>query len=581
MKLGNKTLLVLAGVLTFSVALNFGVLQSLVFPSFVSLEEEAAEENLNRVAEALKGEFRSMAAFAADWGYWNDTYEYAGGENSAYEADNLTFTSLSAINVNFMYLFDSAGELLWYGIYDLETGDPLPDEGFLLNNLSPLHFILQHPNGPNLHAGFAITTLGPVYLVSTPILTNESKGPSRGSFIIGRLLNTQELTRLREQTHVDFRAWPVDGDTLALPEQEAIAVLDTQGDTLIRELNDTTLSGYALLRDPSGAAALLLRADTPKKITAIGRETISYALLFMIMVGLVDMLAMWVLLRNVVIGPLSNLTQQVLSIARTKDRSRRLAMARRDEIGVLAKQFDHMLDQLLATEGFAVLGQITATVSHELRNPLGSMRNSVFAIAESTRGKGLNVEKALDRVDRNIQRCDNIIGDLLDFAQQREPDLAPSAVDTWLNRALDKQKLPVGFSLNRRLAAPGAEALIDEEQLECVIEKLVENACHAIVDARESSDREPGTEIEVESRLAEDRLEIAIADKGPGIPGDVLPKIFEPLFSTRGFGVGVGLPTAKRIMEQHGGGIEITSQPGIGTRALIWLPLCSARQAAA
>ena len=139
----------------------------------------------------------------------------------------------------------------------------------------------------------------------------------------------------------------------------------------------------------------------------------------------------------------------------------------------------------------------------------------------------------------------------------------------------------MGFSLNRTLAAPGAEALIDEEQLECVIEKLVENACHAIVDARESSDREPETEIRAESRLAGDRLEIAITDKGPGIPPDVLPKIFEPLFSTRGFGVGVGLPTAKRIMEQHGGGIEISSQPGQGTRALIWLPLCGARQAAA
>ena len=581
MKLGSKTLLVLAGVLTFSVELNFGVLQSLVFPSFVALEEEAAEQNLSRVTDALKGEFRSMAAFAADWGYWDDTYEYAGGENSSYEEDNLTFTSLSAMNINFMYLFNSAGELLWYGLYDLETGDPLPAEAFLLNNLSPLHYVLQHPYGPNLHAGFAITTLGPVYLVSTPILTNDSEGPSRGSFIIGRLLNDSELARLREQTHVDFQAWPTDGAMLAPPEREAIAALETRGETLVRELDDSTLSGYALLGDPSGAAALLLRADTPKKITAIGRETISYALLFMIMVGLVDMLAMWVLLRNVVIGPLSNLTQQVLSIARTKDRGRRLALARRDEIGVLAKQFDHMLDQLLETEGFAVLGQITATVSHELRNPLGSVRNSVFAIAESTRGKGLNVEKALDRVDRNIQRCDDIIGDLLDFARQREPDMAASTIDTWLGKALDRQQLPEGLSLSRSLAAPGAEALFDEEQLECVIAKLVENACHAIVDARESGEGEPGTEIRVESRLAGDRLEIAVVDKGPGIPAEILPKVFEPLFSTRGFGVGVGLPTAKRIMEQHGGGIEITSEPGCGTRALVWLPLCSARQAAA
>jgi signal transduction histidine kinase len=88
-------------------------------------------------------------------------------------------------------------------------------------------------------------------------------------------------------------------------------------------------------------------------------------------------------------------------------------------------------------------------------------------------------------------------------------------------------------------------------------------------------------QIRVESRLAGDRLEIAVIDEGLGIPADVLPKIFEPLFSTKGFGVGVGLPTAKRIMEQHGGGIEIASEPGRGTRALLWLPLCSTQKAAA
>jgi signal transduction histidine kinase len=581
LKLESKTVVVLAGVLTISVTLNFGVLQKLVFPSFVSLEEDAAEQNLNRVTDALNGEFRALAATAADWGHWDDTYEYAGGQNGSYEEDNLYFDSLSAINLSFMYLFNSAGEILWHGLFDLETGDPLPADDFLLNNLSPTHYLLHHADTQSLHTGFAITSLGPIYFASRPILTNNSQGPSRGSFIIGRFLNDAELLRLREQVHVDFQAWPLDGSTLPSKEQAAVASLVDGAERLVSNLDDNTLSGYALLRGPASEPALLLRADTPRTITAIGQETINYALLFMIMVGIVDMLAMWVLLRGVVIGPLSDLTQKVLSIAKTKARSRRLAMARSDEIGILAKEFDGMLDQLLETEGLALLGQITATVSHELRNPLGSMRNSVFAIAESTRGKGLNVEKALKRVDRNIQRCDDIIGDLLDFAQQSEPNMAAIAVHEWLAKVLDKQQLPEGISITRSLAAPGAEALIDQEQLDCVIDKLVENASHALVDAKESGEGEPGTQIRVESRLAGDRLEIAVIDQGPGIPPDVLPKIFEPLFSTKGFGVGVGLPTAKRIMEQHGGGIEVTSEPGRGTRALLWLPLCSTQQAAA
>ncbi|MDH3593549.1 MAG: ATP-binding protein [Rhodospirillales bacterium] len=581
MKLGSKTLLVLAGVLTFSVALNFGVLQNLVFPSFVSLEEEAAEQNLNRVTDAFQGEFRSLAAFTADWGHWDDTYEYAGGEKPAYEEDNLYFDSLATINLNFLYIFDSAGAILWYGLFDLETGNSLPADDFPLNNLSPTHTVLQHADTESLHTGFMNTTLGPIYFASRAILTSDVEGPSRGTFIMGRFFNDAELARLREQTHVDFQAWPLDGSPLPSMEQEAVVSLEAGGDALVSGLDDNIRSGYTLLRDPAGAPALLLRADTPRKITAIGWETINYALLFMVMVGLVDMIAMWLLLRGVVIGPLSNLTQKVLSIAKTKDRSRRLALDRSDEIGVLAKEFDGMLDELLETEGLAVLGKITATVSHELRNPLGAMRNSVFAVAESTRGKGLDVERALERVDRNIQRCDGIIRDLLDFAAQRELDTAAIAIDDWIAKRLDEQDAPEGIAIFRTLDAPGAEALVDTEQIKCVIDKLVDNACQAITEAEASGDEDVAKAVRIETRLAGGRLEISVSDEGPGIPPEVLPKIFEPLFSTRGFGVGVGLPTAKRIMELHGGGIEITSEPGQGTRVLLWLPLCGTQQAAA
>ena len=581
MKLGSKTLLVLAGVLTFSVALNFGVLQNLVFPSFVSLEEEAAEQNLNRVTDAFQGEFRSLAAFTADWGHWDDTYEYAGGEKPAYEEDNLYFDSLATINLNFLYIFDSAGAILWYGLFDLETGNSLPADDFPLNNLSPTHTVLQHADTESLHTGFMNTTLGPIYFASRAILTSDVEGPSRGTFIMGRFFNDAELARLREQTHVDFQAWPLDGSPLPSMEQEAVVSLEAGGDALVSGLDDNIRSGYTLLRDPAGAPALLLRADTPRKITAIGWETINYALLFMVMVGLVDMIAMWLLLRGVVIGPLSNLTQKVLSIAKTKDRSRRLALDRSDEIGILAKEFDGMLDELLETEGLAVLGKITATVSHELRNPLGAMRNSVFAVAESTRGKGLDVERALERVDRNIQRCDGIIRDLLDFAAQRELDTAAIAIDDWIAKRLDEQDAPEGIAIFRTLDAPGAEALVDTEQIKCVIDKLVDNACQAITEAEASGDEDVAKAVRIETRLAGGRLEISVSDEGPGIPPEVLPKIFEPLFSTKGFGVGVGLPTAKRIMELHGGGIEITSEPGQGTRVLLWLPLCGTQQAAA
>ena len=82
----------------------------------------------------------------------------------------------------------------------------------------------------------------------------------------------------------------------------------------------------------------------------------------------------------------------------------------------------------------------------------------------------------------------------------------------------------------------------------------------------------------VATRQADDGVEITITDTGPGMTADVMARVFEPLYSTKGFGVGLGLPTVKQIMERHGGGIEFVSKEGVGTQAVLWLPLCPDRE---
>ncbi len=83
----------------------------------------------------------------------------------------------------------------------------------------------------------------------------------------------------------------------------------------------------------------------------------------------------------------------------------------------------------------------------------------------------------------------------------------------------------------------------------------------------------PGSRLRVSTATSDDRLEITLADSGPGIAPDMLPKIFEPLFSTKSFGVGLGLPVVRQVLEMHGGGVEIETDPGEGTRFRLWLPV--------
>ena len=224
--------------------------------------------------------------------------------------------------------------------------------------------------------------------------------------------------------------------------------------------------------------------------------------------------------------------------------------------------------ELLRREKLSTLGQLTATVAHELRNPLSAIRNTVFAIKETVASAGVNLERPLARVERNVTRCDRIISDLLDFTRMRELNCAPADFDTWLDEVLSDQRLPDGMTLRRAFGAHGHIVNFDSERMRRVIVNLVENAAQAIGDL-EGRERT----IAVTTRLCADAFEIVVADTGPGIAADILGKVFEPLFSTKSFGTGLGLPTVRQIVEQHGGVVAISSEIGRGTEVTIRLPM--------
>lgn len=224
-------------------------------------------------------------------------------------------------------------------------------------------------------------------------------------------------------------------------------------------------------------------------------------------------------------------------------------------------------EELIRKERLATLGQLTATVSHELRNPLGTIQSSLFTIEKKIRGMGLGLESALDRTARSVKRCDKIIEELLDFTRANE--LSPQAVevDTWLREALEDIGTPEGVQMTLDLNC-AALIRIDRELMRRVLINLMDNAVQAMNEAQ-SAERI----ILVRSVARDGRAEIYVEDTGPGIPDDVLERIFEPLFSTKNFGVGLGTNIMRNIMMRHNGGIEYANREEAGgTRVLIWLP---------
>jgi len=232
-------------------------------------------------------------------------------------------------------------------------------------------------------------------------------------------------------------------------------------------------------------------------------------------------------------------------------------------------------DELVRKERLATLGQLTAMVSHELRNPLGAMRASVAVIKTLASDEEPLLRESAEIADRSITRCDGIISDLLDYTRAQPLDLQATAIDGWMAGILDEYALPDGVAMHRNLRS-GAEIHLDRERLRRVLVNLLDNACQAMGEGWEGK-----SSITVGTDISGERLRLSVRDTGPGIAPDQLDKVFEPLFSTKSFGIGLGLSIVKQIAEQHGGGIDIDSEPDRGAAFVLWLPLTGKEERAA
>jgi signal transduction histidine kinase len=225
-------------------------------------------------------------------------------------------------------------------------------------------------------------------------------------------------------------------------------------------------------------------------------------------------------------------------------------------------------EELLRKERLSTLGELTATVAHELRNPLSAIKNTVYALRQDEGLRTLGKEPQITRIERSIARCDRIIAELLDYSRDSEPKISACVFDQWLGETLEEVPIPAEMALALDLNAGATWVTIDCEQFRRVVVNLVENAVQAMAEITPPPD---GHRLVISTRATDNGLVAVIGDTGPGITVENLPRIFEPLFSTKSFGTGLGLPLVKRIVNRHGGDITIESHPGIGTRVVLQL----------
>lgn len=241
-------------------------------------------------------------------------------------------------------------------------------------------------------------------------------------------------------------------------------------------------------------------------------------------------------------------------------------LAERDLVASL-ERLREAQKELAQNERLAAIGQLTATVSHELRNPLGTLVSSLEVLRRTAGRMPTEARTAIARIERNVWRSTRIIDELLEFSRERKTVPQPIAIDEWIAERLPDQPGLDAVDVTLSLAS-GVTIRIDGERLEQVLSNIVQNALQAIA-ARGAPGR---GNLGIVTTWAGDNVALRIADNGTGMPPEVQRRMFEPLFSTKAFGVGLGMALVKRIVEQHQGTIAVESKVGRGTEVTVRLP---------
>lgn len=223
--------------------------------------------------------------------------------------------------------------------------------------------------------------------------------------------------------------------------------------------------------------------------------------------------------------------------------------------------------------GLQFLGAVAGGLVHEIRNPLSTLRLNLQLMEEDFDGDdGPRARRALDRIrtlQREVSRLEDILDDFLRYAGFRRLD----ATEVDLNRVIEETTT---FFAPECARAGVDLAFYPDLRLPLVRldERLVKQALmNLLLNAVQAMDGRPGSQLFVRTRLDGDRARVDVIDNGPGIPPELADRVWDVYFSSKKGGTGLGLPTARRIAEEHGGALGFETEVGKGTDFFLVLPL--------
>jgi signal transduction histidine kinase len=640
MSLRSKILCILFAVVALYAAVDNGVLRFFSNRFFESWEQAEGDANLERVLATVDEELDDLAEKGRIWAGLDTLRTFVDRPTNVFREDTLGPRALESTSVDVFYVCAPDGTVRWGLIRDPETGEAIKLTHELpsgaLRGGNPLVLVKA---GAQDVRGVMMTSRLPLLVVTTPISDGDGRAfaqdagtrfrdPLYGTVILGRFLDDELREKIGRPSNIEIEVRRPEELDLGGPESDLVARLTAGEERVVSFVNDEgVLHLFAALNDLRTLEPLLVQGIATRDIVALGRKATNYALLSTFASALLILFVLLRLLQRIVLVPLSTLTTKAIEIGKTDDATIRVGLERDDELGLLATEFDRMLERLAASRAEVVktarkagMSEIATGVLHNVGNVLNSVNVSASLVqrgAEKLSVKDLEMMVSVLRENQedlagfieNDPRGKHFLPFLLELSNtlvvQRKGLLAElenlgGGIDHISDLVRSQQTyagakgvfeyatLADEIDAAYRICSQALGGLhdievrreyedlpsvkVDKHKLMEILVNLIQNAHQAI--------RDNGEEKVLTLRLlqpSEAVVRIEVEDSGVGIPEENLARVFNHGFTTKKNGHGFGLHVSANAATEMNGSLQVRSE-GAGQGATFFLDLPSKSQ---
>ncbi|MCW4049769.1 MAG: ATP-binding protein [Candidatus Bathyarchaeota archaeon] len=576
--------------LTKKLVIIFGVSYVLIFMGvfvttnqflmrgFLNIEmkdiQTQTELGLHTLDLRIKELDQTTQGFAAN----DDTYYFMQSSFKHFINDLMSSSTFIGSEISFMVFIDNNGLIVHTKAFDLMELKSVPVLPSMINYIQK-ETATQGSDLQRGVSGMIMTDEGPVIISSRRILTSDQSGPVMGSLICGRYLDEIEIDKLREATFLSLNIH----DVMYLPEEVEYNTLflHTNPDNIVIERSsEDRVAGFVGLYDIYGESILFMQVDAPREFYKQGLLSLSYFLGSSVLVGATVALIAIISMNKFILSKIVKLSSEVSQIDPHSIDTRKLTIPGEDEISTLSENIDEMLEalneyqyRLKESERMATIGQTSAMVGHDLRNPLQvifMLNSRLKKRIDKMKDSGMTSKdiKELEYLDSRFREqtsyMDKIVSDLQDFSRTIKLVIEETDLEQIVHDVLETLNLSMDTIVSVSFEETLRRVLVDGNILRRVFQNLLTNAVQAMPE---------GGNLTVEGSVVENQAVIVVSDTGTGISEENMSKMFQPLFTTKAKGTGLGLAVCKRIVEAHGGEISIESEEGVGTSFTVSIPL--------